>query len=173
MKNDQKYNSILIIVYYIMKYVLFILTQNDSTAADFTKLFFEHVECHFNFSRNIMMNRDSHIISDFWWEVCKIQMIKQCLFTAYHSQINSQSEVLNQIIEDYLRVYTFKDQRVWVKLLSLAQFVYNNSQNHITQMSLNKLLHRFNYKICIDIMSNITEKRISAAKDHVKELHKL
>ena len=65
MKNDQKYNSILIIVYYIMKYVLFILTQNDSTAADFTKLFFEHVEYYFNFSRNIVMNRDSHIISDF------------------------------------------------------------------------------------------------------------
>jgi hypothetical protein len=64
-KNSQKYNSILTIVYHITKYALFILIQNNITAADFTELFFEHVECCFNFSKNIMMNRDSHIISDF------------------------------------------------------------------------------------------------------------
>ena len=76
MKNDQKFNSILTVVCHVMKYALFILIWNDTTAADFVKLFFEHVECCFDFSRSIMMNRDSHITSDFWWEVCKIQMIK-------------------------------------------------------------------------------------------------
>ena len=40
-------------------------------------------------------------------------------------------------------------------------------------MSSNRLLHEFNCKICIDIVNNITEKRISAAKNHVKKLHKL
>ena len=39
MKNDQKYNSILIVICHIMKYVLFILIQNNITAADFTKFF--------------------------------------------------------------------------------------------------------------------------------------
>jgi len=64
-KNSQKYNSILIVVCCITKYALFILTWDDTTAADFTELFFEHVECHFDFSRNIVMNRDSCITSDF------------------------------------------------------------------------------------------------------------
>src|SRR5436190_23587054 len=123
MKNNQKYNSILTIVCHVMKYVLFILTQDDTTAADFAELFFEHVECHFGFSRSIMTDRDSHITSDFWQEVCKIQMIKQCLSITYHLQTNSQSEALNQIIKNYLRAYTFKDQTVWTKLLSLAQFI--------------------------------------------------
>ena len=85
-KNNQKYNNILIVICYIIKYILFILIQNDTTAADFVKLFFEHVECCFDFLKSIMMNRDSHITSDFWWEVCKIQMIKQCFSTAYHFQ---------------------------------------------------------------------------------------
>src|SRR5437667_12783995 len=53
------------------------------------------------------------------------------------------------------------------------QFVYNNSQNHITQMSLNRLLHKFDCEIHIDIVNNIIKKRISAAKDYVKKLHKL
>ena len=111
-KNNQKYNSILTVICHIIKYALFILTQNDITIADFVKLFFEHVECHFNFSRSIMTDRDSHIISDFWWEVCKIQMIKQCLSIIYHLQIDSQSKALNQIIENYLRAYTSENQTI-------------------------------------------------------------
>ena len=86
MKNNQKFNSILIVICCITKYALFILTQNDTTAADFMKLFFEHVECCFDFLKSIVMNRDSCITSDFWWEICEIQMIKQQLSTAYHSQ---------------------------------------------------------------------------------------
>jgi len=80
---------------------------------------------------------------------------------------------LNQIIKNYLRAYTFKNQTMWAKLLSLAQFIYNNSHNHIIQMSLNRFLHEFNCKICIDIVNNVIKKKISAAKDHVKKLHKL
>ena len=71
-KNNQKYNSILIVIYHITKYVLFILIWNDITTADFMKLFFEHVECCFNFLKNIVTNKNSHIISNFWQEICKI-----------------------------------------------------------------------------------------------------
>ena len=62
---------------------------------------------------------------------------------------------------------------MWAKLLSLVQFVYNNSHNHTTQMSLNRLLHEFDCKIHIDIMNNIIKRRILTAKDHIKKLHKL
>ena len=59
MKNDQEYNSILIIVYYVTKYTLFISIQNDIIAADFAELFFEHVKCQFDSLRSIIMNRNS------------------------------------------------------------------------------------------------------------------
>ncbi len=87
--------------------------------------------------------------------------------------MNNQSEALNWIIENYLRTYTSEDQTVWAKLLSLAQFIYNNSWNHITQMSSNWLLHDFDCEICIDVVNNIIERRILTAKDCVKKLHKL
>jgi len=172
-KNNQKYNSILIVICHITKYILFILTWNDIIAADFTELFFEHVKCHFDFLRSIVTDRDSCITFNFWWEVCEIQIIKWCLSTAYHSQTDDQSEALNKIIKDYLRIYTFKNQTVWARLLSLAQLVYNNSWNHTTQMSSNRLLHEFDCEIHIDIVNNVIKKRIPAAKDHVEKLHKL
>ena len=66
-----------------------------------------------------MIDKDSHITSDFWQEICKIQMIKQCFSTAYHFQTDDQNEALNQIIENYLRIYTSENQIVWAKLLFL------------------------------------------------------
>ena len=65
MKNNQKYNSILTVICHVTKYVLFIFIQNDITAADFTKLFFKHVEYYFDFLKNIIMNKNSCITSNF------------------------------------------------------------------------------------------------------------
>ena len=80
---------------------------------------------------------------------------------------------MNQIIKNYLKTYTSENQTVWTKLLSLAQFIYNNNCNHTIQMSLNQLLHEFNCKIHIDITNNVIKKRISAAKNCIEKLHKL
>ena len=173
LKNGQEYNSILTVVCRVTKYALFLPTRDDCTAADFAELFFEHVECRFGSPRSIVTDRDSRITSDFWREVCEIQIIKRRLSTAYHPQTDGQSEALNRIIEDYLRAYTSEDQMVWARLLPLAQFAYNNSRNHTTQLSPNRLLHGFDCEIRIDVADNVTEGRIPAAKDRVEKLHKL
>ncbi len=83
------------IVCYIIKYVLFLSICEDLTAVDFAQLFFEHIECCFETSKDIITDRDSHIISDFWCEICKIKIIKRHMSTAHHSQTDSQSEALN------------------------------------------------------------------------------
>src|SRR6266536_5948372 len=92
--HNQKYDSILIIVCHTTKYALFISTCEALITVKFTKLFFKHVKCCFETSQDIVINRDSQITSNFWHEVCKIQIIKRCLLTVYHSQTNDQSEAL-------------------------------------------------------------------------------
>ena len=76
-------------------------------------------------------------------------------------------------MKDYLHVYSAEDQTVWAHLLSLAQFIYNNSWSFIISMSLNQLLFDFDCKIWIDITDNISERRISVMRDHVKKLYQL
>ena len=112
-------------------------------------------------------------MSDFWQEVCEMKIIKHWLSTAYHPQTDGQSEALNQIVEDYLCAYTSEDQTVWAKLLPLTQFAYNNSRNHITRMTPNRLLHSFDCEIHVDVADNISERRIPAAKDCIEKLHQL
>ena len=65
MQNDQEFDNILIIVCCVTKYMLFISTHEASIMIEFAELFFEHVECHFEISRNIVTDRDLHIISEF------------------------------------------------------------------------------------------------------------
>ena len=59
------YNSILTVVCCVTKYTLFLLTQEDATAVDFAKLFFEHVECCFGTPKGIVTDQDSCITLKF------------------------------------------------------------------------------------------------------------
>jgi len=47
--------------------------------------------------------------------------------TAFHPQIDGQTERLNQTIEAYLRAFVEPEQNNWVSLLRMAEFSYNNS----------------------------------------------
>jgi hypothetical protein len=47
--------------------------------------------------------------------------------SAYHAQIDSQTERVNQILEDMLRTCAMQYGISWDKSLSYAEFSYNNS----------------------------------------------
>src|SRR5207248_1784871 len=53
---------------------------------------------------------------------------------AFHPQTDDQSEALNQVLKQYLRIFCTYHQDDWVKLLLFAEFSYNNSINTFTKM---------------------------------------
>ena len=55
--------------------------------------------------------------------------------TAYHPQMDKQTEQTSQILEQYLRHYINFKQNNWIDLLPLAQFAYNNHQHSTTRIS--------------------------------------
>ena len=52
--------------------------------------------------------------------------------TAYHPETDGQTERVNLIINQYLRVFCSYAQDDWVKLLATAEFAYNNSLHTAT-----------------------------------------
>ena len=48
-----------------MKYILFILMWDDTTAADFAELFFKYIKYYFSIFKSIITDRNSYIISKF------------------------------------------------------------------------------------------------------------
>ncbi len=75
----------------------------------------------------IVLNRDSQFIFILWKSLCKRLNINLQLFTVYHSQIDDQSERVNQNIERYLWFFCLYMQNDWAKLLFMIEFVDNNA----------------------------------------------
>src|SRR5258708_11811106 len=55
--------------------------------------------------------------------------------SGYHLEGDGQTERANQVLEQYLRVYTNYQQDDWATLLPMAEFAYNNAMNVTTGVS--------------------------------------
>ena len=69
----------------------------------------------------------------FWMTLTRQLELLHKLLTVYYSQMNEQTEWMNQVIEQYLRGYVNYWQTNWVLLLSVAQLMYNISINTTTE----------------------------------------
>ncbi len=92
----------------------------------------------------IVSNQSSQFIFILWKFLCKRLSINLRLFTVYHSQIDDQSERVNQNVERYLRFFCSYMQNDWAKLLLMIKFINNNALFSIifsTSFFLNKDFH--------------------------------
>src|SRR5260221_13372962 len=55
--------------------------------------------------------------------------------SGYHPEGDRQTEHANQVLEQYLQVYTNYQQDNWATLLPMAEFAYNNTMNVTTGVS--------------------------------------
>ena len=55
--------------------------------------------------------------------------------SAFHPHTDGQTERLNSVLEQYLRIYCDYQQTDWASLLPLAEFTYNNSKHSATTLS--------------------------------------
>jgi hypothetical protein len=49
------------------------------------------------------------------------------LSTTYHPKKDGKTEIVNQGMEDMIRIYVMDNQTHWEKYLPLVEFTYNNS----------------------------------------------
>ena len=174
-RGDHEYTSILTIVDRYTKMAIFLPVKDTMDATDFAEIFYNEVECRFGPPLGVVSDRDSRITSRFWADVCYYSLIKRRLSTAFHPQTDGQSEILNKILENYLRAFTNLEQMNWAKLLPTATFAYNNSFNHTLGMSPFKAMYGYDPDFRVDIADDILGEGINtpAAKDRVKKLHEL
>jgi hypothetical protein len=74
---------------------------------------------------------ERQFISKFWERLHETLDTQLFFSSAYHPQIDGQTERVNQILEDMLRDYALQYGRSWDKSLPYAEFSYNNSYQEI------------------------------------------
>ena len=116
----------------LSKYAHFGALKPGFDARQVAKLFVETVVNIHGFPKNLLSDRDSILMSDFWNELLTLSGTKLQFTTAYHPQTDGQSEVTN---EQCLRAFTYECLKRWLTLLPWAELALNCSVNSSIGMS--------------------------------------
>jgi len=76
---------------------------------------------------SIVSDRDPRFTSRFWQTLQDAMGSRFVMSSAYHPQIDGQSERTIQSLEDLLRTCVLDHLGVWDEVLPLVEFAYNNS----------------------------------------------
>jgi hypothetical protein len=129
------FNAILVCVDRFTKMAHFCPTTTNVTSEETAALYLRYVFKHHGLPTDIVSDRGTQFVSRFsqrLYDLCKIKHNKS---TAYHPQSDGQTERVNQVLEQYLRIFCDYQQDNWFELLPLAEFSYNNAQHASTLMS--------------------------------------
>jgi hypothetical protein len=116
----------------------------------------------------MISNRDSQFNFLVWDTICEMLRIKTKLFIAFHSKIDEQSEIFNQKMKRYLRVYVNHQQDDWADWLSMTKYAFNAFISIITQMSSFLANYEFESRMSFDQIEfdeNTTRERVNRFKD--------
>jgi hypothetical protein len=126
---------IMVVVDRLSKYSHFCALQHPFTASTVDQLFMDQVFKLHDMPHSIIFYRDPTFTSNFWKELFKLQGTQLHLSTTYHPQTDSQTEVVNECLETYLRCFASEKQHQWAQWLPIAKWWYNTSYHTTTHMT--------------------------------------
>jgi transposase InsO family protein len=91
--------------------------------------------CLHGIPKKIISDRGTQFTSHFWQQLHEALGTHLKFSSAYHPQIDGQTERTNQILEDMLRACALQDKLGWDKRLPYAEFSYNNNYQASLKMS--------------------------------------
>jgi hypothetical protein len=153
LSDSKEYNAILMMINRLSKmhhYISCIIDENDTTAEETTKLLIQHVWKLHELLTTMISNRNSQFIFLVWDTICRMLRIKAKLFIAFHSKTNEQSEIFNQKMKRYLRVYVNHQQDDWADWLFMIEYAFNAFISVITQMFSFLVNYEFESRMSFD-----------------------
>ena len=129
---SQGYNAIMVVVDWFTKYVIVIPTTAEISSMGTAKLFRNNVWKQFGIPWKVISDQGPQFAAQFMKDLHQLVGTKTNISTAYHPQTDSQTERMNQEIEQYLHIFMNERQTDWVDWLSLATFSYNDKEQTST-----------------------------------------
>jgi len=131
----QGYDTILVVCNRLTKMVHFIPTTEKTAAVGLARLFRDNVWKLHGLPESIISDRGAQFAAGMMRELNERLEIRTKLSTAYHPQMDKQTEQINQELEQYLRMFVDHRQEQWPEWLGTAEFIYNNKKYTATQVS--------------------------------------
>ena len=163
-------NAILVVCNKLSKIMHFVATTERISVEELAKLFKDNMWKLHRLPESVVSDRELQFAKNLTKELNRMLRIKTRLLISFHSQINRQTEQMNQELEQYLMFfinYRQKDQLEW---LTLAEFIVNNKVYLATKVSL----FITNYSRELRMGANIRrKKKIEKVTKFVKKMKKV
>lgn len=135
------FTVILVVVDFFSKGVHYSALPTHHSTFKVVTLFMDIIYKHHGFPQSIVSDRDPIFISSFWKELFRLCGTRLRMSTTYHPKTNNQTEVMNRVLEQYLRAFTHSQPTSWFKFLLLAEWSYNTSLHSSTSFTPYEILY--------------------------------
>lgn len=113
----------------------FIALQSHSTALFVATIFVLEICRLHEIPRTIISTHDSIFMSKFWTELFHLSGATLNHSNAKRLESNGQIEIINRVLEQYLRCFVMDSPSKWLKFLPRAKFSYNTGKHTSTSFS--------------------------------------
>jgi hypothetical protein len=164
-------DCIFVVVDKLTKFAHFFAIPTDYKAIQVAELFFREVFRLHGLPRQIVSDRDGHVISAFWQELFRLAGTELAMSTSYHPQTDGQTNIVNKWVEGYLRNYVGGQQRAWVRWLHMGEYCYNTTFHMSIRMTPFRALYGYDAPSFID--AAFGDNRVPGAKDWMEESRRI
>jgi hypothetical protein len=136
-------NCILVIVDTFSKYSHFLLMLHPFTVTSVAQVFLNQVYRLHGMPSAIISDKDRIFTSKFWHELFRLAGVSLQMSSAYHPQIDGQTERVNQCLETFLHYFVHTCPKQCSKWLPLAEYWYNTSLYSVLNQSPFEVLYGY------------------------------
>jgi len=155
-----------------MKMAHFMPTTEKILAEGVVRLLQDNIWKLHRLPESIIMDRGTQFTAGMIKELNQILGIDIKLSTAYHPQINGQTERMNQDLEQYLQMFINHQQEQWLDWLATAEFAYNNKMQTSTRVSLFRANNGQDPHIGFEMRKKGKFEKAKEFATRMKEVHK-
>ena len=128
------HDSVMVMVDHgLTKGVIYCPCTKNIDATGVAKLFFTNIFPWFGLHSKVISDRGPQFASAFARELACLLQYDIVLSTAYHPQMDGETEQVNQELEIYLRLFSASKPEEWSRLLPMAEFAHNSATHSVTQ----------------------------------------
>jgi len=127
-------DAILVVCDQLSKMTHFIATTEGTSAKGLARLFQDNVWKLHRLPESVVLDRGLQFAAELIRELNRMLGIEMRLSTAFHLQMDRQTEQMNQELEQYLRFFVKHRQKDWPEWLASAEFAVNNKAHTATKV---------------------------------------
>ncbi|GBG78423.1 hypothetical protein CBR_g26452 [Chara braunii] len=142
-KSRHGQSQVMVVVDRFSKYAVFVPLPAEARTDLVIRKFFDFWVSENGVPLSIVSDRDSRFTSQNWQELMGVYGSKLLMSSGRHPETNGQTEQMNKILQQVLRMYIRPDQINWDEMLPKVASAYNNSVHLSTCRTPNELHKSF------------------------------